>query len=339
MTGPRIAALGALVVLVSACGVAPAAPPAASAPPPPPQAPTTSPPPDPAAHAANELGDIPVLMYHRLVHKPASVYDRTPADFKAELVRLAREKYVPITTAEYATGDIDIPAGTHPVVLTFDDGDPTQFALTPGGEPAPGTAVRILLDVARDHPAFRPVASFYVNGDPFADPGGKRALKWLVDHDMEVGNHTLTHSNLGQASAAGAQRDIARGDAAIREAVPGTKPRTISLPFGIYPDQEGMAVKGSADGTAYTYIGALEVGANPAPSPYSADFDPLHIPRIRSQGRTGEEAAFGSAVWLDKLAAQPAARYTSDGVPDRVVFPRGTSRTVAASHKPKAVQY
>ncbi|UVS79826.1 polysaccharide deacetylase family protein [Actinokineospora sp. UTMC 2448] len=335
----RVGALGALTVLLSACGGTAGPPPAAvqQAAPPAPPARTSAPPPDPAEHAANELGDVPVLMYHRITDKPTTVYDRTPADFRAELLRLAKEKYVPVTTAEYAAGDIDIPAGTHPVVLTFDDGHPSQFALTPQGEPVPGTAVAIMLEVAEQNPRFRPVASFYVNGDPFDDPGGKRTLKWLVDHDMEVGNHTLTHSNLGNASPEAAQRDIARGDAAIRAA--GVRARTISLPFGIHPDRAELATKGSADGVAYDYIGALLVGANPAPSPYSADFDPLRIPRIRSQGPTGDEAAFGSSVWLDKLAAAPKSRYTSDGVPDRIAYPRDTDRTVAANHKGKAHSY
>jgi hypothetical protein len=125
----------------------------------------------PADVRANELGAIPVLMYHRLVAQPRSVYDRTPDDFRAELERLAREGYVPVTTAEMAAGRIDIPAGAHPVVLTFDDGDPSTIALGPDGEPAPGTAVRILLDVAAAHPGFRPVASMYVNAEPFGGGG------------------------------------------------------------------------------------------------------------------------------------------------------------------------
>jgi hypothetical protein len=95
------------------------------------------------------------------------VFDHTPDDFRAELERLAREDYVPITTAELAAGRIDIPAGKHPVVLTFDDGDPTTLTLGPDGTPAAGTAVRILLDVAAAHPGFRPVASMYVNADPY----------------------------------------------------------------------------------------------------------------------------------------------------------------------------
>jgi len=53
---------------------------------------------------ANELGQIPVLMYHRIIDKPQTTDDRTPAQFRAELERLAKENYVPITAAELVTG-------------------------------------------------------------------------------------------------------------------------------------------------------------------------------------------------------------------------------------------
>lgn len=66
-------------------------------------------PPDPEEVGANELGLVPVLMYHRIVPEPTSVYDRTPEDFRAELQRLADEDYVPVTTAELASGDLDLP--------------------------------------------------------------------------------------------------------------------------------------------------------------------------------------------------------------------------------------
>src|SRR5262245_21711020 len=113
----RIVAAAVAALLAAGCGTDSDSTDSASAPPAPAPAPV-----DPAQVQANELGRIPVLMYHRVVGTPASVYDRTPDDFRAELERLARENYVPVTTADLAAGRIDIPAGTHPVVLTFDDG-------------------------------------------------------------------------------------------------------------------------------------------------------------------------------------------------------------------------
>jgi peptidoglycan/xylan/chitin deacetylase (PgdA/CDA1 family) len=280
---------------------------------------------------------VPVLMYHRIVAAPESVYDRTPQAFRAELVRLAREGYVPVTAADYVDGALDVPAGGHPVVLTFDDGDPSQFALDAGGEPVDGTAVSIMLDVAAEHPGFRPVATFFVNADPFGDPGGTRTLPWLAAHGMEVGNHTATHANLGQSTPDAARREILAQDQEIRRA--GLSPATLAYPFGATPDEPGLALHGAVGAAEYTYRGAFLVGANPAPSPYAADFDPAAIPRIRSQDATGEDAAFCSTVWLDKLAAAPGQRYTSDGDQERVSFPAAAHATPAARFADRARAY
>ncbi|WP_447007852.1 polysaccharide deacetylase family protein [Saccharothrix isguenensis] len=277
-------------------------------------------PPDPAAVRANELGQVPILMYHRLVEQPTSVYDRTPAAFRAELERLAGEGYVPVTTAEYATGRIDIPAGKHPVVLTFDDGDPTQFALGPDGEPAPGTAIAILLDVAARNPGFRPVASLYVNAAPFGASDGA-PLRWLRDHGFEIGNHTLHHTNLAAAADQQVQEAVLLGQREIEQAVPDYRVSSLALPFGAVPGNPELARGGTFDGASYDYACVLMVGAGPAPSPFAAEFDPVATPRIRSQDAAGEDFRYGSTVWLDQLAAAPEQRYTSDGVPDRISHP------------------
>ncbi|SFQ69266.1 Peptidoglycan/xylan/chitin deacetylase, PgdA/CDA1 family [Amycolatopsis arida] len=336
MLGRRMTALlGAVALSLAACsGPRPAPPPEVppSEVPPPTDAAVASPPPDPAEVGANELGLVPVLMYHRIVPEPASPYDRSPADFRAELERLAREGYVPVTAADFVSGRIELPAGAHPVVLTFDDGTASQFALGPDGQPAPGTAVAILLEVARDHPGFTPVATFYVNADPFEEPGGARSLRWLHEHGFEIGNHTAGHANLGRLGAEQARRQIAEGDRLIRQAVPEAAPVTLALPFGVHPDDPELARRGDS----YDYRGVMLVGANPAPSPFAAKFDPLRVPRIRSQGSTGAEAEFGSASWLDQL---PSARYTSDGDPDRISFPRRLDTELAAEFRAKAAPY
>jgi peptidoglycan/xylan/chitin deacetylase (PgdA/CDA1 family) len=311
----RIVAASVAVLLAAGCGTDSGTAESVSAPPAP--APALV---DPAQVQANEMGRIPVLMYHRIVPTTASVYDRTPDDFRAELERLARENYVPITTADLAAGRIDIPAGTHPVVLTFDDGDATQFTLGPDGNPAPNSAVRILLDVAAAHPGFRPVASMYVNADPFGGGAASAAaLRWLHDKGFEIGNHTFSHLNLRTAPAEKARQDIVRGDTLIRQALPGYQPVTLALPFGARPRDAELAARG--DG--YDYSGVLLVGANPAPSPFAEEFVPNAIPRIRSDGPVGKEAEFGSTLWLDKMAASPGTRYTSDGNPAVISYPTG----------------
>lgn len=319
----RAAAFAGLLA-AAACS-APPAPTEPAPPTPPPEPAAPPPPPDPAAVGANELGDVPVLMYHRITPDPSSVYDRTPEDFRAELERLANEDYVPVTATEYATGKIDIPAGKHPVVLTFDDGSTSQFTLDPSGKPAAGTAIRILRSVAEAHPDFRPTATLYVFDPPFEEPGGHRTLTWLHEHGFEIGNHTVDHPNLGSVSAAEAQREIAGMQRVINEVLPDVPVNSLALPLGVHPDDEALASSGSADGLAYQHSSVMLVGSNPAPSPFSSDFDPANIPRIRSQGPTGKDADYGSAKWLDKLAANPESRYTSDGDPTKISAPHAAS--------------
>jgi peptidoglycan/xylan/chitin deacetylase (PgdA/CDA1 family) len=273
---------------------------------------------------ANELGLVPVLMYHQLVAKPRDVYDRTPADFAAELELLARQGYVPITAADLVRGRIDIPAGRHPVVLTFDDSTVSQLQLRPDGSPAPGTAVAILQQVAARHPGFTPTATFFVNDHPFNDPHGRVTLAWLIAHGFDVGDHTMTHANLRRLSASAAQKEIGANDAMIRKAVPEFAPATMALPFGIYPADRSLAHRGTGAGDTYRFAGVFLVGSNPARSPFDKSFDPFAIPRIRSQGQADAAPAdrnFVSSHYLPWLAQHPASRYTSDGDPERISFP------------------
>lgn len=307
-----------------------------------PPSPSPSPEPepvDPASVEADELGAVPVLMYHQLLPDPKSVYDRTPEDFRAELERLARDDYVPVTARELTSGRIDIPAGTHPVVLTFDDSTVSQFALDAAGKPKAGTAVAVLRDVAERHPRFRPVATFFVNGGPFAEPGGRKTLRWLHAHDFEVGNHTLNHTRLGAVGAAQVQRAIAEGQTAIEKAVPDAPVDSLALPHGSMPDDERLAARGSSGGVDYHNKGVYLVGANPAPSPFAAGFDPGAIPRIRSQGPSGPDAKWASTAWLNKLEDGTVARYTSDGDPERISFPEEKKPDLADAHRDAANPY
>ncbi|SDP89338.1 Polysaccharide deacetylase [Actinopolyspora xinjiangensis] len=301
--------------------------------------PTSSPPPSPAEVGANELGRIPVLMYHRITPDPTSVYDRTPEQFRAELRRLAAEDYVPITTTDYANGRIDIPAGKHPVVLTFDDASTTQFRLDSSGEPAANTAVAILREVSEQHRDFPATASFYITNPPFGGENAARSMRWLHEHGFELGNHTLDHPTLSRSSASEVRHQIAGMRREITEAVPEAEVNTIALPHGVHPDREELARSGEADGVRYRHDAVLLVGARPAPAPFTQRFDPLNVPRIRSQSGEGESAKFGSTAWLDKLAANPSTRYTSDGDPEVISYPSDSPRTPAPRYSERAAAY
>jgi hypothetical protein len=57
---------------------------------------------DPARVRANELGVIPVMMYHQIKPKITGPYDTTPRDFRAGLQRMFRAGYRPIRAIEPA---------------------------------------------------------------------------------------------------------------------------------------------------------------------------------------------------------------------------------------------
>ncbi|WP_406236834.1 polysaccharide deacetylase family protein [Nocardia sp. NBC_01009] len=294
--------------------------------------PPTSSLPDAAAVAANELGLVPVLMYHQLTPSPVSEYDQTAAEFRLELERLYREGYRPVTAVDYISGRIDLPAGTHPVVLTFDDSTISQVRFADDGTLAPDTALGILTEFAARNPDFTPRATFYVNNEPFgSDP---RTLPWLAEHGYEIGAHTATHANLASLDVVGVQRELAENVRAIESAAPRNDVRTMALPLGIFPTDHALAAGGNWDGTPYAFDAVMLVGAEPAPSPFST-IDPMGVPRIRS-GKG--EVAFDSAYWLDRLADHPDQRYTSDGDPTTVSFPKDLAGELSSlrSHRVNA---
>jgi peptidoglycan/xylan/chitin deacetylase (PgdA/CDA1 family) len=295
--------------------------------------------PDPKSVGANELGVIPVIMYHRIVKDPTSIYDSTPSEFRHELLTLYRGGYRPITAADMVMGRIDVPAGKIPVVLTFDDSSSSQFSLLPNGKVDPESAVGIMQSFARKHSGFTPTGTFFVISSMFeAGSSGPRLLADLANMGFELGDHTLDHSNLSTLDATGVQREIVLGERLINDAVPEVKVHTMALPYGVYPTPHELALRGSWDGQSYRYQGVFEVGSGPAPSPYSIEFDPLGVPRMESQPWRGKED-FGSGYWLNYLKLHPERLFVSDGDPKRISFPRIFAGAVAPKYRSRANPY
>lgn len=276
------------------------------------------------ARPPNEVGLIPILEYHR-IGGPEDRWTRSAENFRADLDRLYREGYRPVSLTDLLDGRLDLPAGLSPVVLTFDDSSPGQFRyLGRDGEVAidPDSAVGILLDFHRAHPDFAAKATFYVlpaAAQPhrlFGQPAyEQRKLRHLVELGFEIGNHTLWHANLARADAATVQHQLASAVRIIQEAVPGYRVRTLALPFGAYPADLAAAIAGEANGTAYRHDAILMVAGGLAPSPFAAAFDPLRLPRIQA---TAAEFAHS----LGRLARHPDERFVSDGDPAAVTVPR-----------------
>jgi peptidoglycan/xylan/chitin deacetylase (PgdA/CDA1 family) len=286
---------------------------------------------------ANELGEIPVLMYHRILPKVVTTLDRSTADFRAELEHLAKSNYVPVTAADFVAGKFEVPAGSHPVVLTFDDGFPSQFALDDQGNPEPETAVGILLDVAKQYPAFRPVATFYVIKDPFQlGDKAKAGVQWLVQHGFEVANHTYDHLNLATLSEAKVKQEISKEEADVVE-LTGAPSATFAYPYGAAPKKRAWA----SEGTNWKFKGIFLAAWKPSDSPFLKAFDRFNITRVRSQGKIKEDGCdqFCSTAWLDWLDKNPDKRFTSDGDPAVISFPRTKAGSLAPAFADRARIY
>jgi hypothetical protein len=290
---------------------------------------------DPASVSANELGTVPVMMYHQIKADPKGGYDQTPEKFKAEMERMYSENYRPITAANFVAGKIDVPAGKHPVVMTFDDSSPSQAQIGADGNPTADSALGMMEQFNKDHPDWHSTATFYVNDGSFG--ADTKVIPWLVAHGYEVGDHTLTHANLKQISSEQAQKEIGGEYSKILAQVPGYQVTTMALPFGIHPSESALAHHGTYDGVTYDLAGVMLVGSNPCPSPFSSKFDPYNIPRVRSG--TSADGQLEGKYWLDYLEKNPSGRYTSDGDPNKISFPKAKQISLNSKYSSQANAY
>ncbi|MEV5831521.1 polysaccharide deacetylase family protein [Spirillospora sp. NPDC052242] len=292
-----------------------------------------------AAAKANELGQVPVLMYHRILDKPEQSLDRSTKELYDELTRLAKGGYTPVTATELASGRINVPAGRHPVVLTFDDSTPGHFALDANGAPKANTAVGVIQRVAKENPGFRPTATFYLNKDMFGLKGADAStgLQWLRQHGYDLGNHTLTHPNLGGLSAGAVRKEVGGLEDEVVK-LTGAHTGTLAYPFGVAPEKEEWARE---ERGRYAFQGMFLAGWRPAPSPFGEEFDRWAIPRVRSEGKIKENDCekYCSTAWLEYLDRHPQERYTSDGDPGTVTIPRGLQDALAPQYRGMARVY
>jgi len=271
----------------------------------------------------NELGRVMILEYHK-VDYPEERWTRTPENFRRDLESLYRRGYRLLGLNALLERKIDLPAGTTPVILTFDDSSPGQFRyIEENGRLVvdPKCAVGILEAFGREHPDFGHVATFYVlpgASKPnrlFNQPEYEgRKLQYLARQGFEIGNHTLWHANLGKYDEIIVRGQIAEAQQWIQRHVPDYRIRTIALPHGVYPKDVSWAVRGMAKGTTYNHEAILMVAGGPAPSPFSRSFDPLRLPRIQAVERD-------LAYWLAYFDQHPEERFVSDGNARTVVVP------------------
>lgn len=287
----------------------------------------------------NELGVIPVIMYHEFKEKNASL-TRSTASFKQDLEVLRKNNFYPVNLSDVLNNRIDVPAGKSPVVLTFDDARETQFRLieTPDAlKVDPKCAVGILEAFNKEHEDWPLRATFFVlpkskvTQDSFGQLGmGAQKMQYLVEKGMELGNHSTYHKSMRNMTPEQIQAEIGNAHKVILEQVPNAKIQVVALPMGQFPRNKAnwkYLLKGTYQGVSYDYKAAMDAAWRPIYSPASKQYNHARLERIDSI-----DGLNGIRDWVNKLSTAGGAggmlRYISDGDPNVISYPKGNDAEV-----------
>ncbi len=272
----------------------------------------------------NEQGAVMVLEYHRIAEEGR--WSRTPENFRADLEFLYEEGYRCVGLDDFVSNDIGVEAGYTPVVLTFDDSDPSQFRyIEENGEKIidPRCAVGVMEQFKKDYPDFNITATFYVLPTLFGqDEYREEKLTFLVDNGYDIGNHTINHPSLGEVDDETVLEELTGNISLVKEYLPEYEQKSIALPNGSEPKNPSLLTSGSYNGIEIRFEASLLVGANPAPAPCNRDFDPLRLPRVQALDPSLDTGDSGIYAWIQYFMENPERRYCSDGNPDVVTVPK-----------------
>jgi hypothetical protein len=254
-----------------------------------------------------------VLLYHHFVPDNAHADDThiRYSEFHRELQTLYDNGYSLIPLDRWLKGDLQMPAGRRPLILTIDDlffAD--QVFIQKDGTPAPNTGIGILWRFSQSHPDFGFAAALFTNlgdkdyanvaaGSAYIKGTGweeslARTIVWCIDHGAIPYNHFFRHPYLDKMSAdqltAQARDNDLRLQALLQRA---GRPELfngieniLALPYGHWPTIPA-ALQALLDYTSpqgKPVLGVIEVGGIYAghylQPPYSAEFERNHVPRM-----------------------------------------------------------
>jgi len=259
----------------------------------------------------NELGSVPIMMYHGIVDKKDSEtnyiggnvdkdgYNRTTESFREDLDFYYNKGYRMIRLEDYVNGKIDTEYGKSPIVLTFDDGNENNIKVTGLDENGdiiidPNSAVGIFEEYKKKYPDYNITATFFVNDSLFNQPEyNEKIIKWLVENGYDVGNHTKGHANFSNIDTKKTQEVVGYVYNQLEEIIPDQYVKIIALPFGS-PYSKTHAnynyiLKGTYQNYSYETIAALRVGWEAEVSPFNNSFDKTFLKRCRAYDNNGKD--------------------------------------------------
>ena len=259
----------------------------------------------------NELGNVPIMMYHGIVNKKDSEtdyiggnvdkdgYNRTTESFRRDLEFYYENDYRMIRLDDYVNGKINTEYGKSPIILTFDDGNENNLKVTGLDNDGniiidPNCAIGILEEFKKKYPDYNVTATFFVNDGLFNQPMyNEKILTWLVDNGYDVGNHTKGHANFSKIDTSKTQEVVGHVYKQLDEIIPNKYVKIIALPFGSpynknhsnYP----YILNGTHNGYSYETNAALRVGWESELSPFNSAFDKTFLKRCRAYDNNGKD--------------------------------------------------
>ena len=309
-----------------------------------------------ASDNINELGTVPIMMYHGIVDMKSSEteytggnvdkdgYNRTAEAFREDLEFYYQNGYRMVRLTDYIDGNIDVEYGKSPIILTFDDGNKNNLKVTGLDEDGniiidENSAVGILESFKEKYPDYNVTATFFVNGGLFNQPEyNEKILKWLVENGYDVGNHTENHLDIKKSSSEQVNKEIVSVYKQLDEIIPEKYVNIIALPFGSPYNKEHenfrYVLNSTYNDTTYETKAALRVGWDAEYSPFDKDFDPTFLKRCRAYDNNGKD--FDIEMVFKLLETK---RYISDGNVSTIVTSEKNSSKISDNVNKEVITY
>lgn len=242
---------------------------------------------------------VPIITYHSIDER-GTILSTTPAQFAAQIARLARRGWRTAPVSAVATAMREgraLPPRT--VVLTFDDGyrNFAERAWPVLRDAGFGASLFALGDRAITANTWDRGADT-LGGEPLLDAA---ALARLAEEGVEIGAHTMTHARLPSLDASGREREVAGCQRALAE-VAARPVRVFAYPYGALDDASRALVAAHYDAACSTRMGFA-----------TASSDPYRLERIdayylRNPRLLEELDSFATRVYLGTRALLRRAR-------------------------------
>lgn len=300
----------------------------------------------------DELGNIPIMMYHGIVNKEGTYqgnydkdgYTRTLNAFRNDLEMYYQKGYRMIKLDDYIHGRIDTEYGYSPIILTFDDGNDNNIlvdGIDDNGDIIINkySAVYVLEEFKKKYPDYNVTATFFVTDSLFNQAEyDEKIVKWLIEHGYSIGNHTKHHDNLSKIDNDKIGNTVGYMYSKLNSIIGDNYSKIVALPFGAPYNRDSdkfpYIIDSKYKEITYHTDAILRVGWEPEFSPFNKKVDMTYLKRCRAYDNDGKDFDIEYVFrMLDKN------RYISDGNKDTIVSTKNKSDMINNSYNLEVILY